>query len=34
MSALELKEQLATLSVEDRARLALYLIESLDVEPR
>jgi putative addiction module component (TIGR02574 family) len=32
MSALELKEQLATLCVEDRAGLALYLIESLDAE--
>ncbi len=32
MSGWELKEQLATLSVEDRAELALYLIESLDSE--
>ncbi len=32
MSELELKEQLATLCVEDRAGLALYLIESLDAE--
>ena len=32
MSGLELKEQLATLSIGDRAELALYLIESLDSE--
>ena len=32
MSGLELKEQLATLSIGDRAELAMYLIESLDSE--
>ena len=30
MSGLELKERLATLSIGERAELALYLIESLD----
>ena len=32
MTSVKLREQLATLSAEDRAELALYLIESLDSE--